>query len=215
MSAESGLNDSDLEPTEQLRHVGDALEFPQSATDFALAVYSQAIENELFRGRTKEDVLAASLYIGGKNEGVPIQAGEIAELTDSDERSILSTRRHLDNRLELNLPPANPRAYVHRFCDELETESDLRDVAMEIVEACKEQNLNSGSPSGFAAGAVYAASVLDGSDLTQQEVSSVSSVSEVTIRNWYSDQIEAYHQRSEEQEDESDEPNDNDTSVQA
>ncbi|MCD2204493.1 transcription initiation factor IIB 3, partial [Halobacterium sp. KA-6] len=64
--------------------------------------------------------------------------------------------------------------------------------AREIIDTSAEQGLLSGkSPSGFAAAAIYAASLLCNEKKTQREVADVANVTEVTIRNRYQEQIEA------------------------
>jgi len=47
------------------------------------------------------------------------------------------------------------------------------------------------SPTGYAAAAIYAASLLCNEKKTQREVADVAQVTEVTIRNRYQEQIEA------------------------
>jgi len=51
--------------------------------------------------------------------------------------------------------------------------------------------LSGKSPTGYAAAAIYAASLLCNEKKTQREVADVAQVTEVTIRNRYQEQIEA------------------------
>jgi len=51
--------------------------------------------------------------------------------------------------------------------------------------------LSGKSPTGYAAAAIYAASLLCNEKKTQNEVASVAQVTEVTIRNRYQEQIAA------------------------
>jgi transcription initiation factor TFIIB len=50
--------------------------------------------------------------------------------------------------------------------------------------------LSGKSPTGFAAAAIYAASLLCNQKRTQREVAEVANVTEVTIRNRYQEQME-------------------------
>ncbi len=64
--------------------------------------------------------------------------------------------------------------------------------ANEIIDTSAEQGMLSGkSPTGYAAAAIYAASLLCNEKKTQNEVASVAQVTEVTIRNRYQEQIAA------------------------
>ncbi len=87
--------------------------------------------------------------------------------------------------------PVDPVEYVPRFCSELEASEDVQAKAKEIIETTAEKGLLSGkSPTGFAAAAIYAASLLCNEKKTQKEVADVARVTEVTIRNRYQEQIE-------------------------
>jgi transcription initiation factor TFIIB len=88
--------------------------------------------------------------------------------------------------------PVDPKKYVPRFSSELELSEEVQSKANEIIETTAEQGLLSGkSPTGYAAAAIYAASLLCNEKKTQREVADVAQVTEVTIRNRYQEQIEA------------------------
>jgi len=90
------------------------------------------------------------------------------------------------------MEPVNPKKYVPRFCSELELSEEVQVKANEIIDTTTEKGLLSGkSPTGYAAAAIYAASLLCNEKKTQREVSDVAQVTEVTIRNRYQEQIEA------------------------
>ena len=88
--------------------------------------------------------------------------------------------------------PVDPKKYVPRFCSELDLLEKVEAKANEIIETNAEQRLLSGkSPTGYAAVAIYATSLLCNEKKTQQEVADVAQVIEVPIRNRYQEQIEA------------------------
>jgi transcription initiation factor TFIIB len=90
------------------------------------------------------------------------------------------------------MEPVDPKKYVPRFCSELELSELVESKANEIIDMTAEAGLLSGkSPTGFAAAAIYAASLLCNEKKTQREIAQVAQVTEVTIRNRYQEQIEA------------------------
>ena len=93
---------------------------------------------------------------------------------------------------EGEMEPVDPKKYVPRFCSELNLSEEVQTKANEIIETTAEEGLLSGkSPTGYAAAAIYAASLLCNEKKTQREVADVAQVTEVTIRNRYQEQIEA------------------------
>lgn len=169
-------------------------EFSPQAINMSSAILSQAEESDLNHGRAAVDLEAACLYLGAKINGLPIQASEIKDGYAEADPSVLRTARQLNKKLELNIPPADPRTYAERFCDELDASEDLLDQALDLLDICEDANRASGSPTGIAAGAVYAASRIVGEKRTQRTISIVADVSEVTIRNRYKEQLELYEE---------------------
>ena len=64
------------------------------------------------------------------------------------------------------------------------TETRVERLSLEIAEKTKDRNLADGkAPNGIAAAYLYIASILLGQSVLQRDMSSVSGVTEVTIRN--------------------------------
>jgi len=64
------------------------------------------------------------------------------------------------------------------------TETRVERLSLEIAEKTKDRNLADGkAPNGIAAAYLYIASILLGQSVLQRDISSVSGVTEVTIRN--------------------------------
>lgn len=82
--------------------------------------------------------------------------------------------------------------YVPRFCSKLDVSEQVEAKATEIIEITTEKGLLSGkSPTGYAAAAIYAATLLCNEKKTQREIAAVAQVTEVTVRNHYQEQIKA------------------------
>jgi transcription initiation factor TFIIB len=102
------------------------------------------------------------------------------------------TYRYLVRELNLPVKPANPRSFVRRLASSLDLDDETERRANELLRNAEGTGVFNGkSPVGLAAAAIYAAGQLTGDSRTQDEVSEVAEVSNVTIRNRYKELLEA------------------------
>lgn len=189
MSTKSADGQSHQTP---VHSIAKKAEVTQEVLDDALSLFNQAEEEGFIQQRARDEVAAAAVYLGAKREGHPVFPREIAEAAGIERPELLRMRRALDCELGLDVPPSDPVSYIQRFCDELDLESEYTGNAVQVFEAYKQQNGISGSPSSLAAGAIYAAAVEYGFDVTQSELSTLADVSEVTVRSRYTEQLDAF-----------------------
>ena len=176
----------------EIDRMASALGVPRSVREVASVIYRRALKEDLIRGRSIEGVATATLYAACRKEGIPRSLEEISEVSRVERKEIGRTYRYVSQELGLEMKPVDPKKYVPRFASELELSEEVKSKANEIIETTAEQGLLSGkSPTGFAAAAIYAASLLCNEKKTQREVADVAQVTEVTIRNRYQEQIEA------------------------
>jgi len=176
----------------EIDRMASALGVPQSVREVASVIYRRALDEDLIRGRSIEGVATATLYAACRKEGIPRSLEEVSEVSRVEQKEIGRTYRYVSQELSLELKPVDPVQFVPRFCSELELSEEVQSKAAEIIETTAEKGLLSGkSPTGFAAAAIYAASLLCNEKKTQREVADVAQVTEVTIRNRYQEQIEA------------------------
>ncbi|OVE84059.1 transcription initiation factor IIB [Natronolimnobius baerhuensis] len=172
--------------------MASALGVPRSVREVASVLYRRALDEDLIRGRSIEGVATSTLYAACRMEGIPRSLDEIAAVSRVDRMEIGRTYRYISQELSLEMEPVDPKKYVPRFCSELELPEEVQAKANEIIDTTAEKGLLSGkSPTGYAAAAIYAASLLCNSKKTQREVADVAQVTEVTIRNRYQEQIAA------------------------
>ncbi|WP_123538814.1 transcription initiation factor IIB [Halosimplex salinum] len=176
----------------EVDRMASALGVPRSVREIASVMYRRALDEDLIRGRSIEGVATACLYAACRKQGIPRSLEEIAEVSRVDRKEIGRTYRYVSQELGLEMEPVDPKQYVPRFCSELDLPETVQTKATEIIDETAEAGLLSGkSPTGFAAAAIYAASLLCNEKKTQREVADVAQVTEVTIRNRYQEQIEA------------------------
>jgi transcription initiation factor TFIIB len=172
--------------------MASALGVPRSVREVASVIYRRALSEDLIRGRSIEGVATACLYAACRQEGIPRSLEEVTAVSRVEQKEIGRTYRYISKELGLKMEPVDPKEYVPRFCSELEVSEEVKMKANEIINVTTEKGLLSGkSPTGFAAAAIYAASLLCNEKQTQRAVAEVAQVTEVTIRNRYQEQIEA------------------------
>ena len=170
------------------------LGLPRSVREDASKVYRDAVDQKLIRGRSIEGVVAASLYVGCRRCKVPRTLDEIAEVSRVTKKEVGRTYRFISRKLGIKLLPPSPVDYIPRFASELGLSGPVTGRAIEIITEARANGLNSGrGPNGMAAAALYIASILLDERKTQKEISDVTGVTEVTIRNRYSELAELFN----------------------
>ncbi len=176
----------------EIDRMASALGLPEDVRETASVIYRRALNEDLLPGRSIEGVATAALYAAARQTGTPRSIDEVATVSRIDEMEFKRTYRYIVRELNLEIQPADPEQYVGRFASELDISDEAEHRARELLQTAKEQSIHSGkSPVGLAAAAVYAAPLLCNESVTQSEVSEVTDISEVTIRNRYKELLEA------------------------
>ena len=162
------------------------LGIPRSVREDAAIIYRRAAKNKLIRGRSIEVVVASALYAACRRCNIPRTLDEIAIASNVSKKQVGKTYRFLSRELNIKLKPTSPSDYISRFASKLGLSGEVQAKAIEIINKAVKSGLSSGKgPTGVAAAALYIASLLLGERKTQKEVSEISGVTEVTIRNRY------------------------------
>ncbi|WP_416839242.1 transcription initiation factor IIB [Haloferax sp. DFSO52] len=179
----------------EIDRMASALGLPDSVRETASVIYRRALNDDLLPGRSIEGVATSSLYAAARMASTPRSLDEITTVSRVEKDEIARTYRYVVRELKLEIKPADPEQYVPRFASDLGLSDESERRARQLLKTAKEQAVHSGkSPVGLAAAAVYAASLLTNDKVTQNEVSDVANISEVTIRNRYHELLEAEEQ---------------------
>ncbi|WP_436903093.1 transcription initiation factor IIB [Halovenus halobia] len=170
----------------EIDRMASALGLPENVRETASVIYRRALEEDLLPGRSIEGVATASLYAAARQAGTPRSLDEVNHVSRVDRMELTRTYRYIVQELNLEVQPANPKSYVPRFVSELGLSEEVERRSRELLDSAEGTEVISGkSPVGLAAAAIYAASLLTNEKVTQNEVSDVADISEVTIRNRY------------------------------
>ena len=176
----------------EIDRMASALGLPENVRETASVIYRRALAEDLLPGRSIEGVATASLYASARQAGTPRSLDEIAAVSRVDKMELTRTYRYVVRQLGLEVKPADPISYLPRFASELDLSEEAERRARELLQSAKGEGVHSGkSPVGLAAAAIYAAALLTNEKVTQSQVSEVTDVSEVTIRNRYKELLEA------------------------
>ena len=175
----------------ELERMASNLDLQKNLRECSAKIYRDAVEKHLIRGRSIEGVAAASLYAACRMYKVPRTLNEIAEVARVDKKEIGRSFRFISKELPLNLNPTKPLDFLSRFTSELGLSPECQKMAKKIIKLAEMKGLTSGrGPTGVCAAAIYAASILTKERRTQRSIAKVSQVTEVTVRNRFSEIIE-------------------------
>ena len=159
--------------------------------EHAARMYRKLIAGRLWRSRSIDATAAAAVYAACRHRGSPRSIEEIAEHSRENKKKISAHYRMLVTKLKIRMPISSPENYVPRFISDLKLPSEVQKITMEILSKAKKvRGLVTGrDPRGLAAAAIYIASIMSDHRVTQRDISRVSGVTEVTIRNRYKELV--------------------------
>ena len=179
----------------EVTRMASALDLPDNVQETASVIYRRALEDDLLPGRSIEAMATASLYAAARQASVPRSLDEFEPVSRVDRKEFSRAYRYIARELELAMEPTDPEQYVPRLISDLDLPEETKQRAMELLEAGKREAVHSGkNPVGLAAASIYAAARLTNVDVTQHEVADVADVSAVTIRDRYTELLDAADQ---------------------
>ena len=175
----------------ELDRMASNLDLQKNLRECAAKIYRDAVEAHLIRGRSIEGVAAASLYAACRMYKVPRTLNEIAGVARVDKKEISRSFRYISKELDLNLNPTKPLDFLTRFISELGLTTKCQKIAKIIIRMAEDRGLTSGrGPTGVCAAAIYASCILSNERRTQRSIARISCVTEVTVRNRFSELVE-------------------------
>lgn len=181
----------------EIERMGSALAVPKTTRETASVIYRRALKEDLLPGRSIEGVATAAIYAAVRQAALPRSIDEVATVSRVDKMEFKRAYRYLGQQLGLEIQPPDPEDYIAKYASTLDVSDELEARAHELLQTAKSANVHSGkSPIGLAGAALYAAGVLTNEKMTQSEISEVTDVSEVTIRNRYQELLETADQKS-------------------
>jgi transcription initiation factor TFIIB len=167
-----------------LKMICEHLKVPERVEKESARIFRSSAEKGLTRARSRENIVAACIYIATKVNSMPKTLGEICNVTKIDRKSLTKTYKLLVRSLNIKILPSNPYDFLGRFNSELKLDPRIQTDAAKIIEKIEKFGINSGkNPTSLAATALYLATLKNKTRVTQKNISDVSGITETTLRN--------------------------------
>lgn len=153
--------------------------------------FTRAIQRKISVGHSYVELFYASLYLAFRTSGIPKLLSDISKISDANPAKLRKLCGLLAWKLELTVPPLNPKQLIMSRSDKLGVSRNTIERAMSLVEEAQKRRITQGrAPSSVAASAIFVACQKEGEDIKQKLIAQVFDVSTVTIRN-YSHKLQA------------------------
>ena len=165
---------------------------PKNVIETASIIYrSLDGKNIKVKGKSVVSISAAVVYMACKRCDVVRSLEEILREVcspkDVKSKTKLASKYYRMLVMELGTvttPTVTMDKYISKIANMTNTDTRVERLSLEIADKTKDRNLADGkAPNGIAAAYLYIASILLGQSVLQRDVSTVSGVTEVTIRN--------------------------------
>ena len=165
---------------------------PKNVLETASMIYrSLDGQNIKVKGKSVVSISAAVVYMACKKCDVIRSLDEIirqfCQPKEVKAKIKLASKYYRTMVMELDtvtIPVVTTEKYISKIANMTNTDIRVERLALEIAKKTKDRYLSDGkAPNGIAAAYLYVASVLLGQSVIQRDASSVSGVTEVTIRN--------------------------------
>ncbi|EGG13783.1 transcription initiation factor IIB [Cavenderia fasciculata] len=175
----------------EIEKMSDHIGLPQTVQDTAKELFRQMDDRKPMKGKSADGMLAASLYMACRIDGIARTFKEVCALSNNVSKKELA-KCYKQMREALgdvhSLHAISTDDFMTRFCSNLSLPNDVKKAADHVSRTAIDLGIVAGkNPLSVTAAAIYLVSQLSADKRTQKAISDVSGVSEVTIRNVYKD----------------------------
>jgi transcription initiation factor TFIIB len=170
----------------ELDRLSGSVHVPVQIKEKAAFIYRKALEKQLVRGRSINSIVAATLYVACRGNGMARSLREISEASLADKKDVARCYRLLLKELDFKMPIADPLTYVSKIAEKNLISGKTQGAAIAILREARLKRVVAGKdPMGLAAAALYIACLQNKEKKTQKDIADASGVTEVTVRNRY------------------------------
>jgi transcription initiation factor TFIIB len=171
-----------------LEHLKVSLALPETIVEKSAYFYRKAARINLIKGRTVSSVLAASVYLACRELETPRTLNEVSSASNVPRKKISRDYRLLVHTFDPKIPAIDHVRCITRIANKVGLSEKTKRVAIKIMHQVVAMQVSAGKgPMGIAATVLYIACLQAGEMKTQKELSIAAGVTEVTIRNRYSE----------------------------
>ena len=176
----------------KILEVSQNCSLPKNVVETASKIYRSLDSKHIqVKGKSVLSISAAVIYLACKQCAIVRSLEEIIQATtpmkEAKAKVKLASRYYRTLVMELGTvtaPVLTMDKYISKIANMTNTDTRVERLALEIAVKTKNRSITDGkAPNGIAAAYLYVSSILLGQSILQRDVSSVSGVTEVTIRN--------------------------------
>ena len=176
----------------KISEVSQNCSLPKNVVETASKIYRSLDSKHIqVKGKSVLSISAAVIYLACKQCTIVRSLEEIIQATtpmkEAKAKVKLASRYYRTLVMELGTvtaPVLTMDKYISKIANMTNTDTRVERLALEIAVKTKNRSITDGkAPNGIAAAYLYVSSILLGQSILQRDVSSVSGVTEVTIRN--------------------------------
>jgi transcription initiation factor TFIIB len=162
----------------------DKLALSDAVIERAAYLYRKAAKAQLIRGRTVKSIVGACVYTACRDMETTRTIIDISNHLQEKRKLIAKAYRMLFQNLRLTVPVTDPINCIIKFANNLQIPEITKREAIKIFDTLKEKELTAGkNPNAVAATVIYMAGIKTNISLPQHEITRVSGITSVTIRN--------------------------------
>ncbi|MGI0056294.1 MAG: transcription initiation factor IIB [Nitrosarchaeum sp.] len=150
----------------------------------AAYLYRKASKAQLVRGRTVKSIVGACVYAACRDMDTTRTIIEISNHLQEKRKLIAKAYRILFQNLKFAVSFTDPINCIIKFANNLQIPENTKREAITIFDILKEKELIAGkNPNAVAATVIYMAGIKTKVNITQQDITKISGITSVTIRN--------------------------------
>lgn len=171
-----------------LEHLKESLALPDTIVEKSAYFYRKAARFNLIKGRTVSSIVAASVYLACRELETPRTLNEVSSASNVPRKKISRDYRLLVHTFDPKIPAIDHVRCITRIANKVGLSEKTKRIAVKIMRQVIAMQVSAGKgPMGIAATVLYIACLQAGEMRTQKELSIAAGVTEVTIRNRYSE----------------------------
>lgn len=172
----------------ELDRLHENLGLPDPIVEKSAYFYRKASRMGLIKGRTVSSILAASIYLACRELETPRTLSEIATACSVPRKKVSRDYRLLVQIFDPKVPAVDHMMCITRIANKAGVSEKTKRMAIRIMREIIAMQISAGKgPMGIAATVLYIACLNSGEAKTQKDLSIIAGVTEVTIRNRYSE----------------------------
>lgn len=156
----------------------------ESIIERAAYLYRKAMKSKLIRGRSVNSMVGACLYAACREMNTPRTVKDLSIQLQIGSKLIAKSYRLLFQNLEIMISPPNTLNVIVKIVNNLQASEFTKRNAIQIFKLLQEKGLTEGkNPNAVAATVIYMSGIQTNANFTQQEITEISGITGVTIRN--------------------------------